>query len=218
MSVRPRVLVHRGWVDAEGFLLRVEHLGVPTARSRVLQRWGSGTAVYAHGDDLLLHFDDLVARDGASCAWRRTLLDLMITVPRYRLESVMNTRRTTATLIAMIAALALATVTALTAGVGPIALIALAAAVVLAVARRGGLGRSVHSDGAEHDRILRWAALLGVCCAATLAIGLIDLGGRDSWPSGRLLAYNATFVATGFAAVACLAIGVRRRRAIATHV
>ena len=54
MTVRPRVLIHRGWVDAEGYLLRVEHLGLPAARNRVLQRWGSGTLVYAHGDDLLL--------------------------------------------------------------------------------------------------------------------------------------------------------------------
>ena len=164
-----------------------------------------------YGDDLVLHFDDLVERDGPISAWRRTLLDLMLTVPRYRLESVMKTRRTTATLVAMITALALAAVGAFAAGLGPIALVAIVLAVVLGIAERSALARSMRPAGPEHRRsILRWATLLSVLCAATLTIGIIDLGGRDSWPAGRLLAYNATFFAAGFAALACLAVGLRR--------
>ena len=97
-------------------------------------------------------------------------------------------------------------------GSGQLALVAVAIAVVLGVAGRSGLARDPRPASPEHRRhVLRWAALLAACCAATLAIGVIDLGGRDSWPTGRLLAYNATFFATGLAAVTCLAVGMRRR-------
>jgi hypothetical protein len=49
-----------------------------------------------------------------------------------------------------------------------------------------------------------------------LVIGLIDLGDRDTWPAGRLLAYNVAFLATGIAALACLAVGLRRPSVAAT--
>jgi len=55
-----------------------------------------------------------------------------------------------------------------------------------------------------------WAGLLAGCCVASLAVGIIDLGGRDSWPSGRLVAYNTVFLISGIAALACLAVGLRR--------
>jgi hypothetical protein len=46
----------------------------------------------------------------------------------------------------------------------------------------------------------------------SVIVGLIDLGGRDSWPTGRLLVYNAGFITTGAAALAFLAVGWRRPR------
>jgi hypothetical protein len=87
-----------------------------------------------YGDDLVMHFADLVERDGPVAAWHRTALDLLVTVPRYRLESVMNTRRTTATLAALVVALTIAAVGAFAAGVMPLGLIALVLAVALAIA------------------------------------------------------------------------------------
>ena len=59
-----------------------------------------------YGDDLVQNFVDLLGRDGASRTWPRVALDLIITVPRYRLETVMNPRKSTAALYAAFAALA----------------------------------------------------------------------------------------------------------------
>jgi hypothetical protein len=164
-----------------------------------------------YGDDLVMHFADLVERDGSVAAWRRTALDLLVTVPRYRLESVMNTRRTAATLVALVVALATAAVGAFAAGVAPLGLIALVLAAALAIAERSRLARSMRPEGQEHRRrILGWASLLGACSVASLVIGLIDLGDRASWPPGRLVAYNVAFFTTGIGALACVATGLRR--------
>ena len=51
------------------------------------------------GDDLDQVFADLVAQDGVGAAWRRTAVDFAVTVPRYRLESFMSSRRSTAVLV-----------------------------------------------------------------------------------------------------------------------
>jgi hypothetical protein len=168
-------------------------------------------AFRAHfGDDLVVHFRDLVARDGAATAWRRTAIDLVLTVPRYRLESIMHTRRTTTALAAVIAALAVAAFGAF-AGLVPVAVVALGLAAAIGIVARRHLVGVLRPDGSGHRRRMRRrGALLGGCCAASLAIGLVDLGGRDRWPAGRLLAYNATFLTTGIAAVACLVVGLRR--------
>jgi hypothetical protein len=164
-----------------------------------------------YGDDLVMHFADLVERDGAAAAWRRTTLDLLITVPRYRLESVMNTRRTTTTLLAIVAALTTAAVGAFAAGFAPLGLIALLLAAALAIAERSRLARSMRPAGRDHRRRTLWSAVvLGACSVASLVIGLVDLGDRSSWPSGRLLAYNVAFFATAIGALACVATGLRR--------
>lgn len=43
-----------------------------------------------YGDDLVQQLADLINDRGAGAAWARTSVDLIVTVPRYRLESVMN--------------------------------------------------------------------------------------------------------------------------------
>jgi hypothetical protein len=172
-----------------------------------------------YGNDLVVHFTDLVSRDGPVAAWRRTALDLLVTVPRYRLESVMSSRRTrtSATLAGLLVALVVAAVGVFATGFGPLAVLPLALAAALTFAERSRLARTLRPAGHEHRRrILRWAALLAVCCVASLVIGLIDLGDRDTWPAGRLLAYNVAFLATGIAALACLAVGLRRPSVAAT--
>ena len=57
------------------------------------------------GDDMLLLFDSLVADRGILAATSRTSLDLIVTVPRYRLETVMTDSRATQVLTATIAGL-----------------------------------------------------------------------------------------------------------------
>jgi hypothetical protein len=162
-------------------------------------------------DDLVLHFADLVERDGPVAAWRHTTLDLLVTVPRYRLEFIMNIRPTAARWVALIVALATTAVGALAAGVAPVALIALVLAAALAIAERSRFARGMRPASHEQRRrTLRWAGLLGACSVASLVIGLIDLGDRASWPAGRLLAYNVAFFTTAIAALACVATGLRR--------
>lgn len=43
--VRPRRLVHRGVVEAAGFLVAPELLGLGAARARILAAWTPGTGV-----------------------------------------------------------------------------------------------------------------------------------------------------------------------------
>jgi hypothetical protein len=164
-----------------------------------------------YGDDLVAHFADLVARDGPVGAWQRTMLDLLVTVPRYRLESIMNTRRTTATLVALVVALTTAAVGAFAAGVAPLGVIALVVAAVLAIAERSRLARSMRPAGhQQRRRVLGAAGLLATCAAASLVIAVIDLGDRATWPAGRLVAYNIAFFTTAIGALACAAAGLRR--------
>lgn len=47
--VTPRRLVHRGWVEAAGFLIDAELLGLGEARRRVLELWSPGVQVYRVG-------------------------------------------------------------------------------------------------------------------------------------------------------------------------
>jgi len=182
-----------------------------TALYRALTRLYPKAFRARYGDDLALHFADLVARDGPVGAWRRTMLDLLVTVPRYRLESIMNTRRTTATLVALVVALATAAVGAFAAGVAPLGVIALAVAAVLAIGERSRLARSMRPARHAQRRHVLWAAgLLASCAVVSLVIGLIDLGDRASWPAGRLVVYNIVFFTTVIGALACAATGLRR--------
>lgn len=47
--VLPRRLVHRGWVEAAGFLISAELVGPAEARRRVLELWSPGVQVYRVG-------------------------------------------------------------------------------------------------------------------------------------------------------------------------
>lgn len=90
-------------------------------------------------------------------------------------------------------------------------MIALVLAAGLAIGERSRLARSMRPNGHEHRRRILWrAGLFAACAVASLVIGLIDLGDRDSWPAGRLVAYNLAFFTTGIAALACVATGLRR--------
>ena len=74
-------------------------------------------------DDLVQLFSELIERDGAAAAWRRTVVDLAVTVPRYRLETVMSSRRSTTALTAVIAVLAVGAVATFAAGLGLVAVV-----------------------------------------------------------------------------------------------
>ena len=107
--------------------------------------------------DLAQTFSELVRDHGAANAWRRTIVDLAVTVPRYRLEATMNTRKPNTALNTLIVALAVAWLATLTVGAVP-GLPLLALTVFFAVTQRSRLARSLRPEGAHTRRTL---AILG---------------------------------------------------------
>jgi hypothetical protein len=57
-GVTPRRLVHRGWVEAAGFLIDAELVGVAEARRRVLELWSPGVQVYRLGGGYYVRLQD----------------------------------------------------------------------------------------------------------------------------------------------------------------
>ena len=167
-----------------------------------------------YGDDLVQHFTDLVERDGAVAAWRRTLVDLTVTVPHYRLETVMSRSRSTAALVVVSAAFALGAVAIFAVGWYAAAALLFLLAVGIAIAERTPLARSLRVDG-NADRRRQWArsGASALVAVAVVVIGLIDLGGKEHWPTGRLMVYNLVFFAAVVTAFAFLLAGWRRPRA-----
>jgi hypothetical protein len=128
-----------------------------------------------HRDDLEQAFADLVRCRGASRAWRRTLVDVAVTVPRYRLEAVMSSRRSSATLSAVIGGLGVAGAASVVTGLYPGALL-LAVAAVIAIGQRSRLAQSLRpADPNRRRRRFRTAAILGLVCIASLASYTYDL-------------------------------------------
>lgn len=63
----------------------------------------------SYGADLEQHFADLVTDRGARAAWARTGVDLIVTIPRYRLENIMTEQHSSTTVhltITLLAAVA----------------------------------------------------------------------------------------------------------------
>jgi uncharacterized membrane protein YiaA len=182
-----------------------------TSIYRTLVRLYPGEFRRHFGDDLVQHFIDLVERDGPASAWRCTLIDLAVTLPRYRLEAIMSPRRSTASLIAIVTVLAVGAVATFATGFYPLAFLLLLVAGAVAVAERSHLARSLR-PATNDDRHRLWArsSALALVAVATLVIGIVDLGDEEHWPVGRVMAYNVVFFGAGIAAVAYLLVGLRR--------
>ena len=160
-----------------------------------------------YAEDLVQHFGDLVTDRGARVAWGRTGVDLLVTIPRYQLETLM-TERTAATAGAItLTLLAAGGVLSFLTGFGP-GIILLAAAVVVAIAQRGALARSIRTpDSNRRRRRLGTAAALAVICAASIvsyfnAVSDSDVSGTS------LVVHNAIGVPTMIGAVVYLIAGL----------
>jgi hypothetical protein len=161
-------------------------------------------------DDMVLAFGELVEHNGRAATWRRVLVDLVVTVPTYRLETVMAPQRSTSALTALAVTLALCAVATFAAGVWPVAAILLLVAVVIGVTERSHLARSLRPRSRSHRRrLLARSAVLGLIAGAVLVIGLVDLGDESHWPAGRLLLYNTLFLGAVVAALTHLVVGFR---------
>jgi len=133
----------------------------------------------SHGEDLVQHFADLITDRGARAAWTRTGVDLIVTIPRYRLENIMTEQHSATTLHLAITLLAAGGVLSLLTGLGP-GLVLLLAAVMLAVAQRSTLARAIRTpDTNRRERRLSTAAILAVIFLATY-IAFLQLIG-DTW-------------------------------------
>ena len=166
------------------------------------------------GDDLVQMFADLTERDGSAAAWRRTVVDLGVTVPRYRLETIMSARRSSSVIWLSAIVGAIAGVTLLAADVASTAALALVVvAAVVVLAQRSQLARSLRSDTTS-DRRRLWvqSAVAATIAVAAIVIGFADLAGEEHWPAGRLVVYNLVFFAAALTAVISLAIALRRPR------
>ncbi len=132
-----------------------------------------------YGSDLVQIHADVVKDQGARAAWTRAVVDLIVTVPRYRLESIMNEQRSATSLHVAITLLATAGVASLLVGAYP-GLVLFLAAVVLAVSQRSTLARAIRTpDSNQRRRRLGIAAVLSTVFIVSYGTYLLVIG--DTW-------------------------------------
>ena len=134
-----------------------------------------------YGDDLLQHYDDLVVDRGVRAASLRAALDLVVTVPAYRLERIMSQQRSATTMGVIITLVAAAGVFGLLTDIYPGAVPLLMAA-VLAGTQRSMLARAIRTPvaGLRRRRLRTSAGLAMVFVVCYLAFNAL-IG--DSWTS-----------------------------------
>lgn len=138
-----------------------------------------------YGDDLVAHFADLVADRGARAAWTRTGVDLIVTVPRYRLESIMNEQHSATSLNIAITLLAAGGVLSVLTGLYP-GLVLLVAALALALSQRSTLALAIRTpDSNRRRRRLGIAVVLGLVFLAS-SFSLYNPS-KDHWAGGEML-------------------------------
>jgi hypothetical protein len=163
-----------------------------------------------YADDLVQNFADLIAHLGPSRTWRRTAIDLAVTVPRYRLETVMNPRHTDTTLYIATVIVTIAAVVSITTAVFPGGFVLLAGAAVLTVVSASKLARSTRpADTQRRRHFLVASAVFAATCVISTTAFWIELAESGSWHGGKLVVYNAVFFTTAIGALICLVVGLR---------
>ena len=166
-----------------------------------------------YADDLVQNFTDLLAHHGASRTWRRTAVDLAVTVPRYRLETVMTPRHTDTTLFIVTAVVAVAAAVSIVTDVFPGGFALLVAAAVLTVVSASRLARSTRPPDTRRRRhLLTAAGVLAATCVISTTVFWLELSNDASWHGGKLVVYNAVFFATAIGSIVCLVVGLRTPR------
>ena len=163
-------------------------------------------------DDLLQHHADLTRDRGRVAAWSRTGLDLIITIPRYHLETAMNPRHATTALNVVVATLAIAGLMAIVAVDSYIGAAILATAAVIAVSQRSQLARAIRVRDTDRRRHrLKMAAFLALITVADTAIGFADLANEEHWGTKAVI-YGAISYAAGGATICYLIAGLFTRK------
>jgi len=142
-----------------------------------------------YSDDLVQTLTDLSDELGARRAWCRVTLDLVVTVPRYRLETLMNDKRSSTILAVAIVLMAVAGITSVFVGLYPgVVLVPLAG--VVAFTQRSKLARSI--DAVDGTRIrrkrLRTASMLAASLPVIYLVSLPILG--NDWGTDAVVAFG----------------------------
>jgi hypothetical protein len=128
-----------------------------------------------YAEDLVQHFVDLAHERGQRAAWGRTGLDLLVTVPRYRLESIMSEEHSATALTVAIVGLAAAGVLSVLIGAYPGAVL-LGGSAILAFTQRSALARAIRTpDRDRRRRRFTIAAVLAVVFAASIVSYVHDI-------------------------------------------
>lgn len=145
-----------------------------------------------YGDDLLQVHTDLSAELGPRRAWCRVTLDLIVTVPRYRLETLMKEQHRSTVLTAVIVVMACAGIASVFVGLYPGVLL-FPLAVLVAVTQRSKLARSMDvTDGARLRRKrLKASAVLAGSLPVIYLVSLPILG--DDWGTDAVVAFGVWF-------------------------
>lgn len=163
-----------------------------------------------YSDDLVQTLTDLSADLGPRRAWRRVTLDLIVTVPRYRMERLMKEQHSSTVLIVATTGMACAGIISLFVGLR-IGVLLVPLAAVVAITQRGRLARSMDAVDASrlrHKR-LRIAAVLAVSLPVIYLVSLPILG--DHWGTDAIVAFGL-WTAVLIAAVSYFVSGITTPR------
>ena len=162
-----------------------------------------------YGDDLVAVFEDLSANRGVRVAWARTVVDLIVTVPKYRLENIMSQHRANLTLIAVTVIVAIAGSATLAVGAWPVSLGLLAVAGLLLASQRSALAQSMHTERRNRRRHLLVGAIVVMAVFSGLvAVYLSDIG-DDRVSNGALMVYDVAGLLCLVSAVMLMVVGLR---------
>ena len=159
-----------------------------------------------YSDDLVQTLTDLSAELGPRKAWRRVTLDLIVTVPNYRMETIMKEEHRSMALIVATTVMACAGIISPMIGL-PLGLLLVPLAAVVAITQRGRLARSMDAVDASRLRRkrLRIAAVLAVSLPVIYLVSLPILG--DEWGADAIVAFGL-WTAVLIAAVSYFVSGI----------
>ena len=142
-----------------------------------------------YSDDLVQTLTDLSAELGPRKAWRRVTLDLVVTVPNYRMETIMKEEHRSMALIVATTVMACAGIISPMIGL-PLGLLLVPLAAVVAITQRGRLARSMDAVDASRLRRkrLRIAAILAGLLPVIYLVSLPILG--DEWGTDAIVAFG----------------------------
>lgn len=158
--------------------------------------------------DLVQNFGDLLIDRGVRSAWIRTSIDLIVTVPRYRLESIMSEQKSVTTINITLAVLVAGAMLTLAAGIYPITPVLLMIALVVAFAQRSTLARAIRTSSGNRRRNRFVAAAVFAVVFAIAWFSFLNAVGDDEISTASLLIHNAIGVPAMIGAILYLIVGL----------